>query len=299
MARPPFAEVVKDAQQRGKLILMDGPMGTELMRSGLDPSVSSTLAWNLFHPDAVQVVYEDYVNAGAEVLLTNTFQAHLGYLRGEEDWREAVKAAVEHARVPEWDHLYVVGDIGSAMGDDEQSIAALMKCALDLKICDALLFETQMRLDRMRFLIEKTRLHEFAIPVMVSFSFSRLPRSDSCWVVESCDDSQKMASDVATWAEQHRKGLLALGTNCGSNLRLKDHLQIIKDFREKTSLPLLFKPGITDTLECEFLPGELASMVKSFADAGVTLIGGCCGTTPSHIAAVRREIDKLGLNWQE
>lgn len=299
MARPAFADVVRDAQQRGKLILMDGPMGTELMRSGLDPTVSSTLTWNLSHPDAVQVVYEDYVNAGSEVLLTNTFQAHLSYLRGEANWREAVSAAIDHARVPEWDHLYVVGDIGSAMGQDEQAIAALMKCAVDLKICDALLFETQMRLDRMRFLIEKTRLHEFAIPVMVSFSFSRLPKSDDCWVVESGEESRKSASEVAVWAEQQRKRLLALGTNCGSNLRLSDHLQIVKDYRGKTSLPLLFKPGISPTLECEFSPAELADAVKSFADAGVTLIGGCCGTSPSHISAVRKEIDRLGLSWQE
>lgn len=299
MARPAFADVVRDAQQRGKLILMDGPMGTELMRSGLDPTTSSTLAWNLSHPDAVQVVYEDYVNAGADVLLTNTFQAHLSYLRGEANWREAVAAAIGHVRVPEWDHLYIVGDVGSSMGNDEQAIAALMKCAVDLKICDALLFETQMRLDRMRFLMEKTRLHEFAIPVMVSFSFSRLPRSDDCWVVESGEDSRKSASEVATWAEKHQKRLLALGTNCGSNLRLTDHLQIIKNYREKTTLPLLFKPGITPTLECEFTPAELAATVQAFADAGVTLIGGCCGTSPSHIAAVRREIDRLGLNWQE
>src|SRR4051812_45501085 len=117
MARPAFAEVVRDAQRRGKLILMDGPMGTELAQSGLDLATELTSEWNLTRPEAVKVVYEDYTNAGAEVLVTNTFSTHLAFLRGDVNWREQAQAALDLARQPEWDHLYCLGSVGTAVGE--------------------------------------------------------------------------------------------------------------------------------------------------------------------------------------
>lgn len=297
MARPPFAQFVRDAQQRGKLILLDGAMGTELQRSGLDFEKVLSHHWNLTHPNAIEVVYEDYVNAGADVLLTNTFSAHLGYMKGDEDWQAAVKAAIDLARLPEWDHLYAIGSIGTAVGSDDQAIPAVLAVMQSLSGCDAILFETQNRLDRMRALMTELHTAPPTPPLMMSFSFSRLPRQDKCWLVETINGEERTAEDIGSWANDHSESLLAIGANCGANLRLDDFVKIARDYRSQTDLPLLIKPGIMPTIECEFTPKEYADKVKDFADAGVTLLGGCCGTTPAHIAALRKEIDRLELGW--
>src|SRR5262245_36432213 len=129
MARPSFPEVLRDAQRRGKLVLMDGPMGTELVQPGLDLEQELCYEWNFTRPDAVKVVYEDYTNAGAEVLLTNTFSSHLAILRGDINWREQVQAAIDLARQPEWDHLYCIGSLGTAVGTNGDAIPALEQVA--------------------------------------------------------------------------------------------------------------------------------------------------------------------------
>lgn len=298
MARPSFTEWVRDAQQRGKLILLDGPMGTELQQSGLDLQTELSHHWNLTHREAVEVVHEDYTNAGAEALLTNTFSAHLGYLQGERDWRQAVEAAVELVRQPEWDHLYAIGSVGSAVGPEDQAIPALLAVIEALHVCDALLIETQTRLDRMRSLLAERTTSPPAPPLTVSFSFSRMPRQDRYWVVETINGEEREPKEIGQWANENSQDLLAIGANCGTNLRLDDYVQIVKSYRQQTDLPILIRPGVTPSIECEFSPREYAEKVNEFADAGVTMLGGCCGTTPAHIAALRKEIDRLELSWQ-
>ncbi len=303
MARPAFGEWIRDAQRRGKLILMDGAMGSELQQSGLDLEKELSHQWNLKRPEAVQVVYEDYCNAGADVLQTNTFSAHLGCMRGDGDWEKSVRAGIELARQPEWDHLYTVGSLGTAVGADDQFLAPMLQVIDALGPCDGILVETQTRVDRARILLQHLRNESaqrvgIAAKLIVSFSFSRMPRTDLCWVVETPNGEERTAEDVAGWANEHQDHLLALGVNCGTHLRIDDFVKIARDYRKQTNLPLLARPGITSTIECEFSPREFAAKVKDFADAGVTLLGGCCGTTPAHVAAVRKEIDRLGLGWQ-
>jgi len=295
MSRPVFADFVRDAYQRGKLILMDGPMGTELQQSGLDFEKELAYTWNSTHPDAVFVVHEDYCNAGADVLLTNTFSAHLGVMSRDNNWRADVGRGIELARQGEWDHLYCIGSVGSAVGPDDQALSPLLQVIESLQACDAILVETQTRLDRVGELCDQIAAQ--SAPLVVSFSFSRMPRASECWIVETINGRELHAEEIGSWANNRKNQLLALGTNCGQNLRLEDFVKILRDYRKKTDLPLLFRPGITSTIECEFTPKEFAEEARAFADAGATLIGGCCGTTPAHIAAMRREIDRLGLGW--
>jgi 5-methyltetrahydrofolate--homocysteine methyltransferase len=302
MARPAFAEVVRDAQRRGKLILTDGPMGTELVQSGLDLTKELTSEWNLTRPEAVKVVYEDYTNAGAEVLTTNTFSSHLAWLRGDANWREQVRAALDLCAQPEWDHLYCLGSLGTAVGTDGEAVSAMAQVWQQLRGRAAIMLETQTRLDRVKQLLEELAYDEPVqphTPLIISFSFSRLRGTEETWVVETINGASLTATDVGRWAQERRGQLLALGTNCGTNLRLADHLHVVRAFRAATELPILLRPGITPTIECEFTPKEYAEQVRAFADAGVTLLGGCCGTTPAHLAALRKEIDRLGLGWQE
>lgn len=291
MARPSFAQLLQDAQQRGKIILLDGPMATELAHSGFQLDQELCHTWNLTHPESVKVVYEDYCNAGADAICTNTFSAHLGILQHDPQWKEAVQAGIDLTREPEWDHLYSIGSIGTVTGDDSQAVQAIQAVAEALHSCDALLLETQTRLDRVKAALQP------GVSMMVSFSLARLPRTDRCWIAGSGREGDELeAGDIARWAQ--RASLLALGVNCGIHLRLKDFVQIARDYRSACDLPIIVRPGITPTIECEFSPQEYAEQVSALADAGVTVLGGCCGTTPMHLAAVRKELDRLGLGWQ-
>jgi 5-methyltetrahydrofolate--homocysteine methyltransferase len=298
MARPTFADVVRDAQCRGKLILLDGPMGTELVQSGLDLERELTSEWNLTHPEAVKVVYEDYTNAGAEVLTTNTFSSHLAILRGDSKWRDQMRAAIDLARQPEWDHLYCAGSVGTALPGDLAG-SSMTEVLRTLNECDAIFIETQTRVDKVEQLLDSVSEDALSAPLFVSFSFSRLKGQEDAWVAETPNGAAWTALDIGRWADARRDQLFCLGVNCGTNLRLVDFLRMVQGYRETTTMPILLRPGITPTIECEFTPREYAEQVKAFADAGVTLLGGCCGTTPAHIAALRKEIERLDLGWQE
>src|SRR5438270_5492758 len=98
----------------GKVVLMDGAMGSELRRLGI-PSSQCGEAWNLSHPDRIRAVHEAYVSAGARILLTNTFQANpelLGVHGLENQLEEICRRATELARSAAAPGGFVLGDIG-------------------------------------------------------------------------------------------------------------------------------------------------------------------------------------------
>src|SRR5436190_23316811 len=125
-----------DALHSGRVLLMDGAMGTELHRAGIaDGECHET--WNLTHPDAVRAIHQAYVNAGATVLLTNTFQANPATLakHGLEVPLEKIQeAAIELARAAAGPERFVVASIGP-MDNDPQ---ALEQAIPDLQHVDAL-----------------------------------------------------------------------------------------------------------------------------------------------------------------
>src|SRR5262245_57518579 len=103
-----------EALRRGRVVLMDGAMGTELLRDGLQPGECPEL-WNLTHPERVLTIHRAYVAAGAECLLTNTFQANPLALRRHglaDRLEEIVRAGVELARSAAGPERFVLADIG-------------------------------------------------------------------------------------------------------------------------------------------------------------------------------------------
>src|SRR6516164_4342532 len=102
----------------GRVLLMDGAMGTELLRAGAQPGECSEL-WNLTQPGKVQSIHQGYIDAGAECLLTHTFQAnHEALARHgiEQHWQEIVQAAVANARSVCGPNHFVLGDLGPESG---------------------------------------------------------------------------------------------------------------------------------------------------------------------------------------
>jgi len=266
----------------GRLLLMDGAMGTELLRAGL-PSGSCGEEWNLTHPDRVLVVHRAYRQAGAEVLLTNTFQANPPALarHGLADrLPDIAEAAVRLARQAAGPHAFVLGDIGPILGPEECVEFAdrrqLHTVLTALEGVDGFLLETCSSPQALAAIEYALRGHPEAgaVPLLLSLTYRR-------------DAAGRLTTfsghGPATFARHaFRHGVAGLGVNCGRDIGPKEILEIIHCYRQETDVPLFARPnaGPPDRL---LAPAEMAAQLEPVMRAGVAMIGGCCGTTPEHI----------------
>jgi methionine synthase I (cobalamin-dependent) len=266
---------LKEALAAGKPILMDGAMGTELLRAGVDPGP----AVNFNHPEIVQRIHESYVGAGARVLLTNTFQIKPG-TRGR-----VIAAAVRLARGAAHAEQIVVASVGMPLAEPDSG-SLLSRIPFDE--LDGILLETQSNLSITESLAVAVRL---SVPVMVSMTF----RGEAEGRLETVSGLTPEA--VATSA-QHA-GIAMLGVNCGRDISLADTITILQAYRSVCHLPLFVRPNagtptrVGDRLVYPVTPEEMAAWVPEAIRAGAIMIGGCCGTTPDHIAACREALAKL------
>jgi methionine synthase I (cobalamin-dependent) len=294
-----------DAIRSGNVLLMDGAMGTELIRAGLPPAECGE-SWNLTDPDRVRAIHQGYVNAGAEVLLTNTFQANpLALARhGLQDQLAAiVLAGIDIARSVAGPERFVLADIGPVvLGDAEEQYEAMESVASalipHLARIDGILLETWSDL-RLRGQILALAI-ELAtadpdLPLLVSFSFRR--------------DPANRFTDFSghSWLECFQQGDLfgadLLGVNCGKDIGIDEITDIVSRYRRLEAVgirpipPLFARPNAGtparagDDWIYPQTPETMAGRLPALLAAGVCMVGGCCGTTPEHIAAFRKVVD--------
>jgi methionine synthase I (cobalamin-dependent) len=283
--RPSF----RDALFSGKILLMDGAMGTELIRRGLDSNKELPPQWNLSRPEVVQEVHEAYVAAGAVCLVTNTFTAHL-----RDEQQTIVDAALRLARRAAGKDCFVFGAIGPGSAADGLRLAQL------LTTCDALLFETQFVPATITEVLNGWR-NDASVPVLVSFAFARGEKDYFC---PGAGNARHSVEELAGWAERNKARLTALGVNCGLDLGIEDVVTMVRRYRQITDLAILARPNAgsppreSQEWVSRLSPEKMAAGVRDLVAAGATLIGGCCGTTPAHIDAMRDVLDRLGLLWK-
>jgi 5-methyltetrahydrofolate--homocysteine methyltransferase len=273
-----------DALRSKQVLLMDGAMGTQLQRAGARESECLEL-WNLTHPDRVRAVHRSYVDAGAVCLVTNTFQSNPPALAKHDlasKMEDINHAAVSIARSVS-SQCFILGSIGPIA---DHSTVGVHRLPQALRGCDALLVETCSD-DR-----ELTNVHSVIadLPTLVSFAFLRNPAGE-------LTTSAGLTPEVcANLAEQHH--VAALGVNCGRDIGMKDMIEIVRRYRKATDLPLFARPnaGTPTKLEVEWVyphsPKQMAASLPDLLEAGVAMVGGCCGTTPEHIAAFRPIIER-------
>lgn len=278
------------ALHSGRVLLMDGAMGTELQRMGMRPDECGE-SWNVKRPGSVRAVHDSYVAAGAEVLLANTFQANPSRLArfGLEDRLEEINGnAVRLARKAAGGGRFVLGDIGpiTALGNFKD----LARVITSLDGVDGILFETWSHpcvLSAMEYAFH--RVVEVETPLLLSLSYQRTPSSQFATI------SGHAPETFARHAEHH--GIAALGVNCGRDIDMDDIIEIIRRYGAETDLPLFARPNAgTPTKQGDrwiypHTPEAIAARLPELLEAGVSMIGGCCGTTPEHIAAFRKVID--------
>jgi len=284
----------------GRVLLMDGAMGTELQRAGIRESECYE-AWNLTHPDKVRAIHQAYVDAGAEVLLTNTFQANPIRLanHGLELQLEAIhQAAISLAGsviARGGPVLIDVGPIPTELRGDWNGIRAWLKRVVSSsRYAAGILLETYsgwMVQTAVRYLkdLRGEFKHGRAMPAMLSLAFDRPTGDFYCTL-----DGQELET-LAQWDNQ--SGISALGVNCGRDIGINEIVEIIRRYRQETDLPLFARPNagtptrVGDRWVYPLTPEKMAERLPELLEAGVNMVGGCCGTTPEHIAAMRPIID--------
>lgn len=282
---------LREALQQ-RILTGDGAMGTYLYQMGFPVGVSYE-HFNTRRPDVIENVHRRYYEAGARVIETNTFSANLEKLSiyGLEDQMEAInRAGVRVARAGIGAEAYVVGAVGSIRDGKLKNVRTTkvseayerqMSALLD-EGADGLLLETFYDLDEMLLALRIARKISNA-PVICQFAVEDVGRTqDGIGLKEAFDQLQAAGADV-------------VGFNCRSGPN--GIMRTIDSITGPVGLPLSVYPnaGIPDYVDGKYLysagPEYFAETALRFADRGARLIGGCCGTTPEHVAAMAAALD--------
>ncbi len=274
-----------------KPLVGDGAMATYLYQLGLPVGVSFE-EFNLLKPDVIADVHRQYAAAGAEMIETNTYSAQQNKLAryGLENKVEEINAAgVALARRAVGDDVYVVGSIGAVRGgagknirtaivkrDFEEQIGALLASGVD-----GLLLETFFDLEELSLALSLIR-----------------KKSDITVLCQFAVEDPERTRDGIPLAEAFRRlkgeGADVIGFNCRSGPT--GILRALETIPPDLNLPLSVFPnaGIPDYVDGQVVysatPEYFGLSARRFADAGAKLIGGCCGTTPEHIAEIAKAL---------
>lgn len=288
--------IVEEIRQRK--VFCDGGMGSLLQARGLKPGELPE-TWNVLHPDILKEVHLEYLKAGCDIVTTNTFGANgLKFdAEGELSLERLVTAAVENAKaaVKEAGHGYIALDLGPT--------GKLLKPLGDLAFEDAYqlykqVVEIGVRAGADLILVETmSDGYEAKAAVLAAKENCSLP----VFATTIFDSKGKLLTGgnvESTVALLEGLGVDALGINCG--LGPVQMVDILKDILRVASVPVIVNPnaGLPRSeggktvydIDAE----EFAAVMEEIVDMGANVLGGCCGTTPEHIAkTVARCKDKV------
>ena len=263
--------------------ILDGAMGTELIRRGYGNSPFMEEV-NLTAPQAVREIQRAYVEAGSDVLYTCTFGVNRRRVRGCTV-EEVVAAAIENARAAAggraeaWLDAGMLGAFLEPLGDLPEEEAEEMYAQLFAagKAADGIILETFFDLHELSLAVRTARRVCPELPVRATMTF----RPDGHTFTGSA------IPEVA--GELEAAGAAAVGMNC--SFGPEEALPLVKQFRESTRLPLIVKlnAGTPDRNTGEYpLDAEgYAQAMKPILDLDIQYVGGCCGTTPEYIRALK------------
>ncbi len=277
-----IANLMKDG-----LILTDGAWGTQIMKRGLQPRECPD-SWNLSHPEKVEEVAREYIDAGSRVILTNTFGANryaLGKFGLANGVAEINIKGVDISRRAAGTKAYVfasMGPTGKLLATREVSENDLRQAfeeqaqAIAKAAPDAIVVETMMDLTEAR--IAATAAKQTGLPVVACLVFDSGRLKDRTMMGNTAEQAVEVLSGI---------GVDAIGANCGQGI--ESFIPICRRMRAATGLPLWMKPnaGRPELVEGRAVyrttAQEFVRFVPELLHAGANFIGGCCGTDPSFI----------------
>jgi 5-methyltetrahydrofolate--homocysteine methyltransferase len=284
--------------KRGEVLVGDGAWGTQLMLRGLPPGEPPEW-FALEKPETIEEVARLYVEAGADLVTTDTFggtsfRLELHGLGGERDRinRQAVEAvkravagrALVSASVgPSGQLLEPYGDTSP---DAVEAAFAEQIAALASAGADVLCIETMGDLTEATRAVKAAKAVAPGLPVMATMTFEPTPRG--YFTVMGVSVEKAVAGLEAAGAD-------VVGSNCGTGIG--DMVEIARRMVRATRLPVLIQPnaGLPESRDGQVVydetPEDFAARVPELLDLGVAIVGGCCGTTPDHTRAIRRAVD--------
>lgn len=290
-----MGESFRDVLKRGQRLVSDGATGTNHQMRGLARG-DAPEQWVFQEPAKVTQLHHDFIEAGSNIILTDTFGgtairlAHVGL---EQDAAELNRRAVSLARSAVQDRpVFVAGSIGpsgqllepfGALTREEAvaQFAGQAKALADGGV-DLIVIETQFDLGEATAAFEGVR-SATDLPVVVSFSFDM-------------GTNTMMGLKAAQVAKEVTAlGADLVGVNCGRSL--EENLINLRAMREATHLPLWMKPNAglprmsdDDVAIYDVTPEMMGEAAERWLEAGAQIIGGCCGTTPEHLAEIARAV---------
>ncbi len=288
----PFMERIS----AGEILISDGAIGTMLQQMGGYRICPEEL--NLSRPDVLEEVAGLYVEAGSDIVHTNTFGASplklatAGLLEYIEEINQSAVEAVRQAAGPDTLVSGSIGPTGKLMLMDEttprgieigylRQIGIVVEAGVDL-IC----IETMTDLIEALIAVRAAKAVAPDIPCMATMTFDPTPQGFMTIMGVSIEEAVPRLLD---------EGADVVGSNCGHGIETM--LAIARAFREVSDAPLIIQSnaGMPELIDGDIVysesPEMFADRVPDLLEAGVSVIGGCCGTTPDHIRAIREAID--------
>jgi len=279
--------------QKGAVLVADGAWGTEFFKRGLMQG-SPPDEWNLTHPEMVREVTREYVEAGADIVLTNTFGANRFRLEPHglsRQVREVNAAAVAIAHEVTAGRAVVAGDIGPsakflAMGEVtiEELYDVFAEQARALAGVDWIVVESMTDMEEMAVAV-RAAVETARVPVVASVTYNRTPKGYRTMMGNTPEACVKRAEEA---------GASLIGANCGSGI--EDYVPLAPLLRGMTALPLWVKANagipqiVGGKVTYPLTAQEYASFVPALLSAGVDVIGGCCGTDPGFIREIAARV---------
>ncbi len=275
-------------------ILTDGAWGTQLQQLGLASGECPDL-WNLSHPDRVEKVAQAYVDAGSQIILTNTFGANQFRLEAHGassqvaeinragvaiSKRAAGQKALVFASLGPCGKMLMSGDVTE---DQLRAAYTIQAKAMAEAGADAIVVETMAELEEAQIAVAAVKAT--GLPVV------------ACMVFDSGKDKDRTMMGVTP--EKAAAGLTeagadVIGSNCGQGIA--GFIKICERLRRSTDRPIWIKAnaGLPEMVDGKITyrttPEEFASYVPALVQAGAQFIGGCCGTAPLYIQAAKKQI---------
>ncbi len=273
-----------------KILFFDGAMGTMLQARGLKLREVPEIL-NLINPDMIKSIHREYKDAGANFITANTFGANKFKLaRSGYSVREIIEAGVKNAREVAGNDASVVLDIGStgrvmapsgdaSFGEIYEAVAEMVDAGKNFS--DVILLETFTDLYELKAAVLAARENS-DLPIFATMSFEESGHTFFGASIESM---------VATL---EGLGINALGVNC--SLGPSQLLPLVEKICALSHIPVMVQPNAglpvmrDGVANYDVTADEFASIAVKFSDMGVSILGGCCGTTPEHILKMKRAV---------
>jgi 5-methyltetrahydrofolate--homocysteine methyltransferase len=284
----------------GKTMISDGAWGTFLQDKGLAPGECPEL-WNISRPDDVLDIAKSYIDAGSDMIETNSFGANSFKLSSfglQSRVYEINRAAAEISRKAAGMNKHVLGSIGPTgkmlvMGDVtyEALYASFAEQAEALYNggADAIIIETMSDLEEAKAAVSACK-NKTKAEVIVTMTFEK--------TADDAFHTMMGVTPAEMTAEMVKAGADIIGANCGNGI--ENMIGIVKEIRKANPhIPIvihanagapIYKDGVTIFPET---PEQMAVFVEELISAGANVIGGCCGTTPAHIRRIADTVARI------